>query len=131
MNSAAAVQHLPAATSNGRAAGPRRDPQKFQEDPHWRDYPLFYEYFHGDTGAGLGASHQTGWTGRVARIMQTFADADARTLLETGQGKRKIGNSIAAGKDHQNHYPSFYQINTRVRLTRRPVRDAGPPCHAG
>ena len=37
--------------------------KKFQEDPHWRDYILFYEYFHGDNGAGLGASHQTGWTG--------------------------------------------------------------------
>ena len=40
--------------------------RKFQEDPHWRDYLLYYEYFHGDNGAGLGASHQTGWTGAVA-----------------------------------------------------------------
>ena len=39
---------------------------KFQEDPHWRDLILFYEYFHGDNGAGLGASHQTGWTGLCA-----------------------------------------------------------------
>ena len=39
---------------------------KFQDDPHWRDLILFYEYFHGDNGAGLGASHQTGWTGLVA-----------------------------------------------------------------
>ena len=37
--------------------------EKFQNDPHWRDYLLFYEYFHGDNGAGIGASHQTGWTG--------------------------------------------------------------------
>ena len=43
---------------------------KFQNDPHWRDYLLFYEYFHGDNGAGLGASHQTGWTGLVARLIQ-------------------------------------------------------------
>jgi hypothetical protein len=43
--------------------------RKFQDDPHFRDYPLFYEYFHGDNGAGLGASHQTGWTGLVARLM--------------------------------------------------------------
>ena len=42
----------------------------FQEDPHWRDLILFYEYFHGDNGAGLGASHQTGWTGVVARLIQ-------------------------------------------------------------
>ena len=47
--------------------------QKFQEDPHWRDLLLFYEYFHGDNGAGLGASHQTGWTGIVARMMHLFA----------------------------------------------------------
>jgi hypothetical protein len=47
--------------------------EKFQTDPHWRDYPLFYEYFHGENGAGLGASHQTGWTGVVARTMHLFA----------------------------------------------------------
>ena len=41
--------------------------ERFQDDPHWRDLILFYEYFHGDNGAGLGASHQTGWTGVVAR----------------------------------------------------------------
>jgi len=46
---------------------------KFQEDPHWKDYVLFYEYFHGDNGAGLGASHQTGWTGSIARITDIFA----------------------------------------------------------
>jgi hypothetical protein len=45
---------------------------KFQNDPHWRDAVLFYEYFHGDNGAGLGASHQTGWTGVVARILHLF-----------------------------------------------------------
>jgi hypothetical protein len=43
---------------------------KFQEDPLWRDKILFYEYFHGDNGAGLGASHQTGWTGLVAKLIQ-------------------------------------------------------------
>jgi len=42
----------------------------FQTDPHWRDYVLFHEYFHGDNGAGLGASHQTGWTGLVAKLIQ-------------------------------------------------------------
>ena len=39
-------------------------------DPHWRDYPLFYEYFHGDTGRGVGASHQTGWTALVAKLLE-------------------------------------------------------------
>jgi hypothetical protein len=46
--------------------------RKFQEDPHWRDYILFYEYFHGDTGRGLGASHQTGWTGLVANLIDEW-----------------------------------------------------------
>ncbi len=43
---------------------------RFQNDPHWRDYVLFHEYFHGDNGAGLGASHQTGWTGLIAKLIQ-------------------------------------------------------------
>jgi hypothetical protein len=43
---------------------------KFQRDPHWQDFVLFYEYFHGDNGAGIGASHQTGWTGLVAKLLQ-------------------------------------------------------------
>jgi len=47
--------------------------KKFQEDPYWKDYILFYEYFHGDNGAGLGASHQTGWTGTIARVLDLFA----------------------------------------------------------
>ena len=59
--------------------------EKFQQDPFWRDYPLFYEYFHGDTGAGVGASHQTGWTGAIARMMQLFASVDSETTL--GQSK--------------------------------------------
>jgi hypothetical protein len=58
---------------------------KFQEDPHWRDYVLFYEYFHGDNGAGLGASHQTGWTGIVARIMHLFAIVKPDQLLTAGR----------------------------------------------
>jgi Mannosylglycerate hydrolase MGH1-like glycoside hydrolase domain len=58
--------------------------EKFQTDPHWRDLILFYEYFHGDIGAGLGASHQTGWTGLIARLIQLYGILDARKLLETG-----------------------------------------------
>jgi len=46
--------------------------RKFQEDPHWRDYILFHEYFHADTGEGLGASHQTGWTGLVASLIDEW-----------------------------------------------------------
>jgi hypothetical protein len=59
--------------------------RKFQEDPHWRDYLLFYEYFHGDNGAGLGASHQTGWTGVIARGMHLFATSTAEEVLELGK----------------------------------------------
>ena len=46
------------------------DASMFQTDPHWRDYLLFHEYFHGDNGIGLGASHQTGWTGLVAKLLE-------------------------------------------------------------
>jgi len=59
--------------------------EKFQNDPLWRDYVLFYEYFHGDNGAGLGASHQTGWTGLVAKLIQLFGILDAKKGLETGK----------------------------------------------
>ena len=58
--------------------------EKFQSDPHWRDHILFYEYFHGDNGAGLGASHQTGWTGLIARVMQLYGVVDPKQLLEAG-----------------------------------------------
>src|SRR5688572_33414754 len=59
--------------------------ETFQNDPHWRDLILFYEYFHGDNGAGLGASHQTGWTGAVAKLIQLFGLLDAQKLLEAGK----------------------------------------------
>ena len=54
--------------------------EKFQTDPQWKDYILFYEYFHGDNGAGLGASHQTGWTGVVAKLIEIFGRLDAEQL---------------------------------------------------
>lgn len=59
--------------------------EKFQSDPNFRDYILFYEYFHGDNGAGLGASHQTGWTGIVARLIQLFAQIDPEQLIIAGK----------------------------------------------
>ena len=60
---------------------------RFQGDPHWRDLILFYEYFHGDNGAGLGASHQTGWTALVAPLLDLFGRLDAKTLLEAERGR--------------------------------------------
>jgi hypothetical protein len=59
--------------------------EKFQNDPHWRDLILFYEYFHGDNGAGIGASHKTGWTGLIANYIETFGRLDAATFLEEGR----------------------------------------------
>jgi hypothetical protein len=59
--------------------------EKFQNDPHWKDHILFHEYFHGDNGAGLGANHQTGWTGAVAVLIQLFGSLDAAQLLMGGK----------------------------------------------
>jgi hypothetical protein len=61
--------------------------QKFQEDPHWKDYILCYEYFHGDNGAGLGAGHQTGWTGVIARTLDLFARLKPTDLLQVSKGE--------------------------------------------
>jgi hypothetical protein len=76
---------------------------KFQNDPHWRDLILFYEYFHGDNGAGLGASHQTGWTGLVARLLDLFGRIEAKDLeLEREQViyrmiREQVGGEKTAG----------------------------------
>jgi hypothetical protein len=69
---------------------------KFQDDPHWRDLILFYEFFHGDNGAGVGASHQTGWTGIVARMMHLFATTPAAQVLENGKSAVKQGHAASA-----------------------------------
>ena len=77
--------------------------EKFQTDPHWRDHILFYEYFHGDNGAGLGASHQTGWTGLVAKTIQLFGLIDPERALQVGKVsafdresmERKAGELVA------------------------------------
>jgi hypothetical protein len=73
--------------------------KKFQEDPYWKDYIMFYEYFHGDNGAGLGASHQTGWTGVIARSMDLFARGSAADWLKMGKGElaAKMTRSQVAG----------------------------------
>ncbi len=59
---------------------------RFQDDPHWRDLILFYEYFHGENGAGLGASHQTGWTGCIAALQDFFARISANDVLTAEKG---------------------------------------------
>jgi hypothetical protein len=70
--------------------------KKFQEDPHWRDLILFYEYFHGDNGAGLGASHQTGWTGTIAVLLDLFGRLDAKILLETE--RERLSSRLVRGQ---------------------------------
>jgi len=69
---------------NTQARRPAHGDHSRWSDEHWRDHVLFYEYFHGDTGAGLGASHQTGWTGLIAFLIQGFTDVDAEEVMEKG-----------------------------------------------
>ncbi len=72
--------------------------RKFQDDPHFRDHLLFYEYFHGDHGAGIGASHQTGWTGLVARIIQLNAVLTPELLLAPGAEAAALKRLNEAGR---------------------------------
>jgi len=72
--------------------------EKFQNDPHWRDLILFYEYFHGDNGAGLGASHQTGWTGVVAKTIQLYGLLDPQRALEGGKQAAFAKGASEAGE---------------------------------
>jgi hypothetical protein len=76
---------------------------KFQDDPHWCDYIMFYEYFHGDNGAGLGASHQTGWTGVIARLLDLFGrlSADDVILAEKGRLADRLAHEAAFGREMQ------------------------------
>ena len=72
---------------------------KFQDDPHWRDLILFYEYFQGDNGAGLGASHQTGWTGLIARLLDLFGRIEAKDLeLEREQSLARLVREQVGGE---------------------------------
>jgi hypothetical protein len=75
--------------------------KKFQEDPHWRDYILFYEYFHGDNGAGIGASHQTGWTGCISIIVQLNGEVTEAALANKDlmSAVMRIGASPRAAGD--------------------------------
>ena len=72
--------------------------EKFQSDPFWRDNIYFFEYFHGDNGAGLGASHQTGWTGLVAKLIELYGFLDAKRILETGRQAAFTDKAHAAGR---------------------------------
>jgi hypothetical protein len=69
--------------------------EKFQSDPHWRDYILFYEYFHGDNGAGIGASHQTGWTALVAKLLQ---QSENKTGIRNQEAEQKVRKPKVKGR---------------------------------
>ena len=71
--------------------------ETFQTDPNWRDCLLFYEYFHGDNGAGIGASHQTGWTGVIARLIQLYGQVNGETLLQGGIARAFVDEEAATG----------------------------------
>ena len=73
--------------------------EKFQSDPLWRDNILFHEYFHGDNGAGVGASHQTGWTGCIARIIQSNGLITKEMLQDSDFERRVMKASVPAGSD--------------------------------
>jgi hypothetical protein len=85
---------LPDATGRRPVYGPT---DKFQTDPHWRDHVLFYEYFNGDTGAGLGASHQTGWTALIAPIIQIYGELEAEAFLAGGR-TTVVDSLVGAGR---------------------------------
>jgi hypothetical protein len=72
--------------------------EKFQSDPFWRDNIYFFEYFHGDNGAGLGASHQTGWTGLVAKLIELYGFLDSKRILEVGRQAAFTEKVRSAGK---------------------------------
>jgi hypothetical protein len=69
--------------------------EKFQNDPHWRDMVLFYEYFHGDNGAGIGASHQTGWTGVIARVIEQQHLLLPDRAVEIGPRADRLARTVA------------------------------------
>jgi hypothetical protein len=78
--------------------------EKFQTDLHWMDNILFYEFFHGDNGAGLGASHQTGWTGLVAKLIDLFGRMDPRQILEAGKRAAFVRPEEAARAERKGSY---------------------------
>jgi hypothetical protein len=93
------IRHAPEVYSYGSPVADGRrtvfgGANKFHRDPHWRDYLLFYEYFHGDNGAGLGASHQSGWTGCIARVMQLFNVLTPSDIIGADRAKqfRRVGH---------------------------------------
>jgi hypothetical protein len=89
-------------------------------DADWRDHVLFYEYFHGDTGVGIGASHQTGWTGVIAFLMQGFTAVDAEKILEKGM---TAVAEVSAELARNNDTPEAHQVAEVVEEVNEQVAD--------
>ncbi len=112
----------------------------FQEDPYWRDLVLFYEYFHGDNGAGLGASHQTGWTGCIARIMHFFATTLSRARPRTREDRSpdrrppRVDARVILGRarttEPEFRHSGLERRRLEAELLRRAARSANPPLGA-
>src|SRR5262245_50856615 len=84
-------------------------------DEHWRDHVLFYEYFHGDTGVGVGASHQTGWTGVIAFLIQGFTAVEAEKVLEKGMGAvTEVSADVARETDKPQAVEVAEEVNEQV-----------------
>ena len=95
--------------------------EKFQTDPHWKDYILFYEYFHGDNGAGL-ELHQTGWTGLVAKLIELFGRLDGAQLLDAGKAgafAKKNQHGISRSRERIRGLRLFFGIRVAGGQMRR------------
>ena len=97
--------------------------QKLQEDPHWRDYLQFYEYFHGDNGAGLGASHQTGWTGVIARAHAPVRDHHRGAGARTRQRRRGCRDREAGQQQQPRKHGKPQTLRTGVTSHHENTRD--------
>ena len=105
--------------------------EKFQDDPNWRDYILFYEYFHGDNGAGLGASHQTGWTGVIAKLIQLFGMLDANRALETGKKSAFNKHTDMGNKQDEETTLPIIVPDKKQGMPQEPVAESETTSHSG
>jgi hypothetical protein len=92
---------------NGEGRRPAQGAHSRWSDPYWCNHVLFYEYFHGDTGQGIGASHQTGWTGIIAFLLQGFAAVDSEKVLKKGMSGAIRASALVA---QQAHKPEAVQV---------------------
>jgi len=99
--------------------------EKFQNDPHWRDLILYYEYFHGDNGAGVGASHQTGWTGLIAGLIRLFGTMTPEDVLR--QGNLAVVNLMKTAPKRKEQKEDVHATTLRDRVAQRLDEMAAEP----